>query len=173
MLTSSCSFKEQTINLVFNPEVNFESIINKPINVVVIDNRLDKRFVGKKTLGDKSIALVLDQTLPSYVQKKLTQSLSDVGFIEGNSPTLEIEIKSFRYNANRKFFIGDSRAEIRLKALVKKNNSITASKNFDLDISSKHLIMPLRINDKKMVNLILKESLDKVLADEMIRANIL
>ena len=173
-LTTSCSYKDQTINLAFNPEAkNLKSTYNKPINVVVTDNRLDKRFVGKKTLGENSIALVLDQNLPGYIQKKLTQSLSDAGFVEGKSPTLEIKIKEFKYNANRKFFIGDSRAEIKLKASVKKGKSVLVSKSFDLDISSKHFIMPLRVSDKKVVNVILKESLDKVLEDEMIRAEIL
>lgn len=170
----SCVHENQVARLDFTlPEK--ESTIGKGIgiSVKVIDERSNTDTVGRKRFGKERIHIKTDQELAAFLQDKIFQNLADRGFSQGKDKTVEIRIKSFKYNAWRRFPVGASEAHAMVKVVVK-NGKIGKefTKNYNLSLVKKHFIAPLEITDEETINFLLKEITQNILSDDDFMKNL-
>ncbi|MCE3254880.1 MAG: putative lipoprotein [Rickettsiaceae bacterium] len=177
-LLSSCVYydKEQ-VNLDLSINKRYADFSgSKVIEVAVVDERMDKKIIGTKRLGEELVPITANKNLIDVIKDKVTKDLEQDGFFVQNPATslggkitdltnksLEIKIVNFRYTANRGFLEGSSKIEILLRVTAKGplGKKYVTDKNFYA--TKKHFIVPLISTDEKIINESLQEALDSLL----------
>jgi uncharacterized lipoprotein YajG len=137
------------------------------VKVLVFDDRSNKEIIGTKKFGTEEINITSEQNLTDLLQKKVSENLFGRGFKKGSAKTFELRIESLNYKAARQFFIGTSKANASIKAVIKNNkNNSKFTKNFDLSLKNKHFIAPLESTDGETINALLQEIIENILSDE-------
>ena len=170
----SCSHKNQQVRLdVFLEEKKSNFGNSVALDVAVLDDRMNKEIIGRKTFGDEKINISSEQNLVHYLQKLVNDSLAQKGFTKGKDKIVELRIESLHYEARRRFFIGTSKAEGSFRVTV--SNVKTGekfTKNFNLALKNKHFIAPLEATDSETINNLLQELIQDVLSDEALLKNL-
>lgn len=169
LLTFSCTHQDQ--NIKFNiavSNVKSESINSSSgLDFVAFDDRSSSRNIGEKSFGDEKIAIASDQNLAELLREEISKNLFDSGFKKGSDKIVEIHLEKLKYKAKRKFFIGKSEANIKIKVIVKNTKTKDKfSKNFTLSTKRKHFLAPLEKTDSKTINNLVQEAVLEIITDK-------
>ncbi len=175
LLAFSCAHQDQ--NIKFN--VALSNVKSEPVNsvsgldVVAFDDRSKPNIVGEKSFGDEKIAISSDQNLADLLKDEISKNLFSFGFKEGKDKIVEIHLEKLKYKAKRKFFIGKSEAEIKIKVIVKNTKAKGKfSKNFTLSTKGKHFLAPLEKTDSKTINTLIQEAVLEIVTDKSLLENL-
>lgn len=166
----SCTYQNQKFKL--NIQLDSQkSEIGKgtKIDLVVLDDRKSK-LLGSKEFGSGEVIKISSRkNIAKLLRKKIAKNLRRKGFKKGDDKKVEIHISSLNYQAKRKFFIGESSANISIKIIIKNNKDGSIfSKNFISSLDSKHFILPLNSTDRTTITNIIQETVQKILNDQEI-----
>jgi uncharacterized lipoprotein YajG len=167
-LSFSCAHHNQKIDVdvVLKQEKSYVGH-NINIDLKVIDDRVDDKFLGEKTfLNDEKIKIFSSKNLAKIFAEKLTKGFEFQGFVVGKGKSFELKIKEISYNSNKKFFIGNSVANSSIEAIVKNSDGSVFSKNFSLNLKRKHLIGSFESTDAEIVNQLVEETINDILSNQ-------
>lgn len=167
LFLASCTHTDQKIKFNFDLENKSQNVGHGTgIDLVVIDERSNDIIGSKEFSPEEKIKISSSENLSEVLQKRILDNLLNKGFKKGFSNTLEIQIISLDYKAKREFFIGNSQANMEIKAIVINNrNQSTLTKDFSSSFSSKHFIAPLESTDEASINGMVKEIIENILND--------
>ena len=170
----SCTHQDQNIRLDFSFDEKKSNIGNGVgINVAVVDNRSETKFLGSKEFCDaQQISIISEQNLAEIVKKEIDNQLLRKGFRQGDDKLVEIQIQQLKYEAQCGIILGKSKADILVTVTVttpRVGGKIT--KNFNISLDNKHFIIPLAGTDAKTINNLIKEVVENILDDDMILRN--
>ncbi len=170
----SCANKDKKIRFDFSVDTKKSNIGNgAKLDLAVFDDRLENASIGSKEYCDnKKITISTDQNLAELLQKKISDSLLQKGFKQGNDRLIEIHIEHLQYKAECGFILGKSQAEVAIKVSVKdpKSNA-KIIKDFELSLSNKHFILPLITTDEKIINDLLETVIKDILDNNILLKN--
>jgi uncharacterized lipoprotein YajG len=167
----SCAHQDQKIKLNLSLDAKKLEIANPvEIDFTVIDDRLNKKTLGQKEFGEKSVYLIIDQNLADFLQQKISQAFVEKGLKIGNDRIIELHVKTFKYSAKSGFPLGESSGEIALQIIIKNEKSgEKLTRNFSLALKNKHFLRPLEATDSKTANALLQEVVQDFLDDAVIK----
>ncbi len=170
MAASSCTHLDQKISFDFdfdNEKQNIGRGIG--IDILVSDERGTDQIGTKEFSSEEKIKISSKDNLAEILRQKVTENLYSRGFKKGWDNTIEIHVLKLKYNAKSEFFIGKSKAEAVIKAVVVNNrNGASLTKNLSSSLDGKHFIRPLESTDKSSINSLIKEIVQNILEDEEI-----
>ena len=174
-LTFSCAHQDQ--NIKFNiavSNVKSESINSiSGLEIVAFDDRSNSSTIGEKSYGDEKIAIASNENLAELLGKEISKNLFELGFKKGGDKIVEIHLEKLEYKAKRKFFIGKSEADIKIKVIVKNTKTKGKfSKNFALSTKRKHFLVPLEKTDSKTINNLIQETVAEIITDKTLLRNL-
>jgi len=170
----SCSYRNQEVKFVIATNSEQSNLGNgAALDITVFDDRLDKEIVGKKTFGEEDTQITNDQNLAEILKEKIGASLWQKGFKQGKDKIVEIRLQKLIYASSRGFPVGHSEAHGLVKVVVKnKKTRSEFTKNYILDMNSKHFIVSCKSTDKKTINSLLQELVDDVVSDKTLLQNL-
>ena len=173
-LTASCTYLDRKVKLDMSLEQEKSDVaIDKSFEILVIDERRNKKLLGTKELGEQKVKIFVDGDLATFLQNQLTENLLQKGFKLGIDKTITLKIKAFDYKAKREVVVGRSKAGIKLQLAIKDNQTGKKfTRNFEVALKNKHFIAPLESTDAGIINEILQEVLQSILDDEQFMQNL-
>jgi uncharacterized lipoprotein YajG len=170
----SCSYKDQRIalDLSYDSEKSNIGQGNK-IAVKVLDERLQKNFIGSKEYCDhQKILIKNEQNLAEILKQELDLQLARKGFVAGNDKLLELRIERLEYKASCKYLVGKSEANILVKATITNNKTgLRTNRSFEVSQDGKHFLVPLASTVEDSINNILQDSVKEILGDDSLLKN--
>ena len=140
-------------------------------NIEVIDDRQDQNLLGIKTYGEEEIKIINNQNLSNLIKDEIIDNLNkDNQFIDKNK-TLKIILKTLKYNSQRGFFLGKSKAKIAIKASLIDNDTrhMEYGRTYNLENESPHFIVSLEKTDQKTINTTLRDAVNKILEEDSLQ----
>lgn len=137
-------------------------------NIEVVDNRESQELLGIKEYGDKEIEIINNQDLANLIKDEIIQNLQEDNQAIDQNKTLKIALKTLKYNSQRGFFLGKSKAKIAIKASLVDNdtNRMEYGRTYNLENERPHFIISLEKTDQKTINTTLRNAVDKILEEE-------
>ena len=175
LLIFSCSYQNQTFKLKISPQGEFSPASkDSQIFVSVIDSRENTKIIGSKNYYKQNISLSSKDPLPCIFKTVINKNLVNRGFILNKKRRyLELEILELNYNSQKGIFIGSSKGEAKVKAIIKNYNQTKIfEKTFYLTLNQKHAIISDIKTDQKTIQNLISEIISDILKDQSILTQI-
>ena len=143
--------------------------------VTVFDYRDNTQIIGTKNYYNKSIEISTSTPLPDLLEASINKTLETHGFeLDQNRRYIDLHIVKMDYNSKKGIFVGSSAGEVTIKAIIKNyNHTKIFEKTFNLSLNRKHVIISHLATDKKTIENLLTETIEDILNDESIKAQII
>lgn len=175
ILTTSCSYKENKIDLKITPYGKFNKASQgSSLTTLVLDVRQDRDLIGHKKYYKKTINITTNNAISKILKDAIDKNLQDRGFeFDNKRRYLELHILKLNYEAKKGIFIGDSSGTAKIKAIVKNYNKTKIfEKVFDLNLNRKHFIISSNYQDQKTIQNLASEIASDILNDKSLNEQI-
>lgn len=174
LFSLSCSYNNQNLDLKLTLNDKFTQENKRyEITTSVVDLRKKPEIVGRKHYYKQSVSLLAKKPIANLLKESIDKNLKSRGFKVGNLRYLELQILELNYDTKKGIFVGTSKGEAKIKAVIKNYNATKIfEKTFNVSVGRKHVIISDLATDKTIIENLISEIASDILEDSSINEQI-